>query len=56
MAATGATLSQGLQALTQATQLDVQQRYTEAVQAYRHGIALLQMAYTGTHTHTHYQK
>lgn len=45
----GEELARGLQALTRATQLDAQLRYGEAVQAYRDGIALLYLAYGGTH-------
>jgi hypothetical protein len=41
-------LQRGLQELTVATQLDAQQRYGEAVQAYRSGIALLYLACVGT--------
>jgi hypothetical protein len=50
----GEELARGLQALTRATQLDAQLRYGEAVQAYRDGIALLYLAYGGTHRFTPY--
>jgi len=40
-------LQRGIQILTQATSLDAQQRYHEAVEAYHSGIATLYLAYAG---------